>query len=620
MSGEGKPLVPAVWTLNDQGVPYSDTYGDVYHSRAGALAQARHVFLAGNGLPHRWQARPAFTICEAGFGLGQNFLATWQAWRDDPARCTRLHYVAFEAHPFTRSDLRQAWQGLPDAVGPLARELADQWPPLLPGLHVLALAGDRVTLTLAFGPIERLALQLEARVDAFFLDGFAPAANPAMWSPRLFGQLRRMAAVGATAATWCVAGQVRRDLSAAGFLVSKAPGFGAKREMTVAVLRPGLGRALDEGRSRRVAIVGAGLAGASIAQALARRGHGVAVWDPGLDGSLPRTGTALPAAALVPALSPDDDTRSRITRAGLARAWACWRMLPPDARPDACGALVCAPDLPGQAAQQAMLRRLQFPADWVAWADEDRARRLTGLCDVPAGLWFPDALRVCPVSLRRALLAWPGIVRHRARVVALRQAPQSGWLLLDESDHVLDQADLVVLANAQAAPDLLGTVVDGSSWPVLAGLVPIAGQLSLYAAPDGAHVPNCIVTGDGYCLPARNGWAALGSTYRVRAPDCQPDAAGQAEVLARIGRWLDLRQLPWSMSQTPVAWGGWRAATRDHLPVIGAVPDVPGLWLACAYGSRGLSWSALAGELIAASLSAEPLPLERELLHRIRVR
>ena len=67
-------------------------------------------------------------------------------------------------------------------------------------------------------------------------------------------------------------------------------------------------------------------------------------------------------------------------------------------------------------------------------------------------------------------------------------------------------------------------------------------------------------------------------------------------------------------------WAGWRAATRDHLPLIGAVPDRPGLWLACAYGSRGLSWSALAGDLIGAWMDGEPVPAERELIRRIGLR
>ncbi|MGB7523101.1 MAG: tRNA (5-methylaminomethyl-2-thiouridine)(34)-methyltransferase MnmD, partial [Castellaniella sp.] len=309
-------MQPAIWHEDARGVPRSLAYGDSYHGEAGALPQARHVFLKGSGLPGRWRGRAAFTIAETGFGLGHNFLAVWRAWLDDTQRSGRLHYLAFEAHPFAVADLRRAWRRLPDDHQGLARELADCWPDLLPGVHRLELQGGRVTLTLLFGDIRRLARQADARVDAFFLDGFAPRVNPDMWSPAVFGQLRRLAVAGATVATWCSAGQVRRDLRDAGFLVDKAPGVAGKREITTAVLRPGLGAASPDPARLRVAVVGGGLAGAGVAQALAGRGHAVEVWDPqcalDVDPALRRRG----AAALVPALSPDDDTRSRLSRAG----------------------------------------------------------------------------------------------------------------------------------------------------------------------------------------------------------------------------------------------------------------------------------------------------------------
>ena len=98
-------LVPARLAFQES-TPYSAAFGDVYHSAAGGPEQARHVFLAGNALPGRWAGRERFVILETGFGFGLNFLATWQAWRRDPARCGRLHYVAIEKHPFSLHDLR----------------------------------------------------------------------------------------------------------------------------------------------------------------------------------------------------------------------------------------------------------------------------------------------------------------------------------------------------------------------------------------------------------------------------------------------------------------------------------------------------------------------------------
>jgi len=611
-------LTPARWQADARGIPYHPQYGDIYHGVAGALPQAQHVFLQGNHLPGRWRGRKRFTIGETGFGLGHNFLASWQAWHNDPERCERLHYLAFEAHPFHIEDLRRAWRGLPAGMHDQVQALAAAWPPLLPGIHQLEFAQGRVTLTLLFGSIRVMARQAQASVDAFFLDGFAPRTNPEMWRPELFAQLRRLAAEEATVATWCAAGQVRRDLQDAGFLVSRQAGFAGKREMTVARLRPGLGRSADPTGPQSIAVVGAGLAGSAIAHALARQGHDVRVWDAGARRAIRDPGPPS-GAALIPALSPDDDTRSRLSRNGLAHAHRHWMHLAPPARPLACGALVCAGS-PAQARrQQAALARLQFPASWVRWLTPPAASLQAGIALPLGGLWFPQALRVDPPALIHALLQQHAIEYHEAWIARLAMASAGGWSLLGRAGQVLDQADQVVLANAIDAPRMLAGSTTMASWPVLQNLKPLAGQISLYPA-GASNLPNCIVAGQGYVLPPLGGWAVAGSTYRPHAARAQADQAGHDDIRGQLAQWLAPGALPWLSHPAPQAWAGWRAATRDHLPVIGATPGLPGLWLACGYGSRALSWAALAGNWMAARLEGAPEPIERELLQRVRVR
>jgi len=183
------PIVAGRLAFTDAGVPCSPDFGDVYHPAAGALAQATHVFLAGNGLPGRWAGRERFVILETGFGLGNNFLAAWDAWRRDPQRCERLVFVSVEKHPLTRADLARAHAA--SALPELAAALLAAWPALLPNLHPLDFDGARVQLLLGFGDAALLLPQLVAAVDAFFLDGFAPARNAGMWDERLLGRLLR---------------------------------------------------------------------------------------------------------------------------------------------------------------------------------------------------------------------------------------------------------------------------------------------------------------------------------------------------------------------------------------------------------------------------------------------
>jgi tRNA 5-methylaminomethyl-2-thiouridine biosynthesis bifunctional protein len=226
------PLEPARLILDADGTPFSEVYGDVYHSADGGYAQSCHVFLAGNGLPARWQRKKRFVILETGFGLGLNFLATWLEWLNDPLRCDELQFVSVEKHPFRVDDLVRAHAAWPE-LSIVAAELHRCWPALVPGFHQLKLAERRLTLTLGFGEAAKLLSWLEAPVDAFYLDGFSPARNPKLWSPEICRSLARLAVPGATLATWSVAGEVRRALSDANFVVHKLPGFSSKRQMLV---------------------------------------------------------------------------------------------------------------------------------------------------------------------------------------------------------------------------------------------------------------------------------------------------------------------------------------------------------------------------------------------------
>ena len=278
------PVVAGRIELDAEGLPRSPDFGDLYHPRQGALAQARQVFLGGNDLPARWRGRERFVVLETGFGLGNNFLATWSAWQGDPERCDQLHFISIEARPLAKDDMA----GMPREAGlaPLAVQLAAAWPPLTCNLHRFSFDAGRVQLLLAFGEVAAWLPQIVASVDAFYLDGFAPAKNPQMWEPRLFKAMARIAAPGATAATWSVARSVREGLRAAGFEIRIAPGSGGKREITVAQFAP---RFSPRQSARRrassvepavpgvthepIAIIGGGLAGCAAAWALAEQGR-----------------------------------------------------------------------------------------------------------------------------------------------------------------------------------------------------------------------------------------------------------------------------------------------------------------------------------------------------------
>jgi len=625
------PIVAATLAFGDDGVPRAPEFGDVYHAAAGAIEQARHVFLAGNGLlgdAPRWAGRESFTILETGFGLGNNFLAAWSAWRDDPRRSTRLDFVSIEKHPPTREDLARVHAG----GSGQARELVDAWPVATPNLHVLDFDGGRVRLLLAFGDVEALLPQLLARVDAFFLDGFAPARNPQMWQPRMFERLGRLAAPGATAATWSAARVVRDGLASAGFAVEQAAGFAGKRDMTVARFAPRFVPPAPAGglhvheREREVLIVGAGLAGCASASALARLGWRCTVLD-ALD--VPAAATSGNAVGLMHAtLHADDGPHARWLRAGalhmaraISQAVAAGRI-----RGALDGFLRLEPRLDHAAAHE-LLARCGLPRDFVDWIDRDAARERVGIALPSGGWWYRDGGWLAPGDVVRTWLADSGarfVPRTQAAAIERRDGR---WTVLDTQGRAIADAPVLVLANALDAQRLAGTAIGPMS--------AVRGQISAWPARAELPSPRCAVSGAGYAAPPQDGLLWTGATTQHDDAEPAPRLADHEHNRARLATLLGVE--PEAIGSLSEAQGrvGWRAVAPDRLPIIGALPDldalanatradaprlVPrlrdaqgGLYVFTALGSRGLSWAALGAELLASWIAGVPCPVEADL-------
>ncbi len=610
---------PLAWR---DGQPYSHRYGDIYASGDGALAQARNVFLAGNGLPQRWRGAAQFVVLEIGFGLGTNVLATWQAWRDDPQRCSRLHIVSVELHPLAPADLRAA---APPELAPLADELAAQWPLPLSGLHRLCFDDGAFTLTLAFGDAAHLLPQLALGADAFYLDGFAPRCNPAPWQAATLKALARLARPGATAATWCVAGEVRSALAQAGFDVQRAPGFGTKRHMLVARFAPRWTvrrHAPPQPRAgeRSALVIGAGLAGAAAAEALARRGWRVEVLERAAAPA--RATSALPAGLLHPQVAPDDSVLARLSRAGFLWTLQRVQQLGLDTagvRP--IGVLELAADADEAARMARACETLALPGAFARYVDATAASALAGVALARGGLWVERGLAVDVAAFARALLASSTAhirLRTGVEVIALRR---SADLWVAELAGGTVTAAAVVVANALEAPRLV-TLPDTA-------LRPVRGRLSLLA--DRMPALRCALAGDGYLVPGtETQLAAVGSTYELELPgapgfDDDPTSAHEGN-LARLQR---LVGEPVAATAVTGLFDGLRCVSPDRLPLAGLLPAPqaqvpPGAQLAdlprqpdlaclLALGSRGLSLAPLLAELVAAQLEGEPFPVERDL-------
>jgi len=617
-----EPIVPGVIDFS-QGVPRSPAFDDIYHPREGALEQARAVFLAGNGLPERWRGHCRFTILETGFGLGNNFLATWAAWRDDPLRCERLHVVSLEKHPPTRDDLARALA--PSPLPALAHALVEAWPPLTPNIHRLSFESGRVQLLLCLGDAPALARELVARVDAFYLDGFAPARNEAMWSTPLFKSLARLAAPNATAATWSAARVVRDGLSAAGFDVRAADGPGAKREITLARFAPRFvpvappGRIVPATAPAHAIVIGAGLAGAASALALAAQGVSCTVLDAQPHPASQASGN--PAGLFHGTVGIDDTVHTRWYRAA-SFVVADWVR---QSRAGASNGLLRLNSTHDLAAMRALLAAQRLPATYVQAVDAGQASARAGLTLTQAAWLFAAGGCADPRLLVRHALAMPGITWQGNAYAQSIERDADGWHVRASDARLIAEAPVLVLANAH---DTLRLAALPPTW-----VERVRGQVTQLAASDCAMIPRLPIASGGYVLPLPDaGGLLLGATSQ---PGDEDDTVRDADHAMNLERARLLLGSEVARSgAVRVGRVGWRVATRDRLPLVGMAPDLaaplparrdaprllarqPGLYLHCALGSRGITTAALGGELIAAQICGAPWPLEADLADAI---
>ena len=619
------------------GAPYSPRFGDRYRGELGGINQARDVFLAGCGLPEAWGGQTQWRILETGFGLGLNFLVTWQAWKADSRRPRMLHFVSTEAFPASAEDLLRGASAHPDLL-PLATQLHGQLWGLLPGFHRLVFEGGQVLLTLCVGDAKVMLREQQFEADSVYLDGFDPRKNPDIWDIHTMKAVARCCRPGTRIATWTVARDVRNALAEAGFLVEKKPGIAPKRDNLQGQYNPGWipkKRAADIALPARppgkCVVIGAGLAGAAVAASLGRRGWQVTVIDAA--DTAAAGASSLPAGLLAPHVSPDDGMLSRLSRSGVRLAlqqagallvegleWAHSGVLERDLG-DVARKL---PDSWNQG-------RTEAAADWSQSSTMEHLRQW-GLPASARGLWHARAAWIKPACLVAAWLKTPGVTWRGNAPVASLEAGVAGWRLLDSAGSLLAQAELVVLAVGYAS-GALAEALTGRPLP----LQPIRGQVSFgwqeACATDKSPMPAfppTPVNGHGSLIPAVPlatglAWVA-GSSYER---DCAMSEIRPTDHLENLER---LRVLaPEAAAKVEEAfndqqvegWAGIRCATPSRLPVLGRVAATASgaeVWVCTGMGSRGLTFTALCAELLAARLHAEPLPLEQRLARVMELR
>lgn len=554
-----------------------------------------------------WSAASAWRILDTRFGLGLRFLHSWQAWKNDPFRPQMLHYVALTGAPPAIDELLSAAAAFPELQA-LVSELVPQWCELLPGFHRLTLNGGQVLLTLCVGDMMAMLRAQQFVADSVYLDPDpVPGAAGEPWTVWTLKALARCCRRGTDLISTADSSVWRADLTQCGFDLVVGPtgtqtaplrGQFNPRWAIKSSRAPSSPQAVAVGSC---VVVGAGLAGASVAAALARRGWQVRVLD---QGEAPAAGASgLPVGLVVPHVSTDDCALSRLSRAGM-------RLMLQQAR--------------------SLLRQGQ---DWDATGTQER--QVDGAPGMPP-IWHAQAAWLKPAQMVRAWLAQPGVTfQGGAQVAALRPSGDE-WELLDAQSHCLARASRVVLANAHGVLTLLDGLqaarpalrLHQDDLPLMHG---VRGQLSWAMHPGipDAAFPAFPVNGAGSVIPVvpvEGGTAwFIGSSYQPSSLPASPDEKNHAANLGRLHQLLpELAHVlaPQFASGRINAWKGTRCVTADRLPMVGPLyqADNPTLWICAGMGSRGLSFSVLCAELLAARWGAEPLPLDAGLARSLNAR
>lgn len=583
----------------EDGAPVDERVGDVYYSVEDGLAESRAVFLAGCGLPEAWQNKVQFTIAELGFGTGLNFLAAWQMWRESRPSGGWLNFVSFEGFLLDADDVARALKPWPE-LADLAAKLCTKWPPHAKGVRRISWPEERISLTLHVGLIEDTLAQAEFRADAWFLDGFSPAKNEAMWDDGLWPLIAERSAPSARAATFTVAGAVRRGLMTAGFTPEKKPGHGRKRERLEAVFE---GSTASSARAvstpAKVAIIGAGIAGACLAHTLTERGASVTVFE---RAAAPAQGTSgNPLALVMPRLDAADTVQARVLVDAYLSAQAFYKGHPGIAFTETV-------HTPRNAQETQRFQRVSSDPPLAL----EQLETIRG-----GGLLHKKSLIIEPAKLLPALLENIDVRWNTSADIELDARNVNG-----------ETFDAVVIASGWQM---------GAAFPEL-DLTGRLGQVEWFQssvlAPPSAQA-------SGHYALALDHTRLWGATFADQiGPEPQISEEASRENLAA----LDMLNPYWrrdSKGADLKARAGVRATTADRLPLIGGLPDhaalaadrqvlerrawsidpgaytKPGIFVSGGFGSRGFTWAPWAADILTSIIFEDPLPARREALRMV---
>ena len=642
--------------FNQENTPVSDKFDDVYFSNQDGLAETHYVFLEGNQLWERWvnYQETHFVIAETGFGTGLNFFAVTTLFRefrqkhpDSPLK--RLYFTSFEKYPLLLDALQQAHLAYPQ-FSHLAQHLQQYWLNPIQGCYRFHF--DETTLDLWFGDVAENLPQLgdymNSKIDAWFLDGFAPSKNPDMWNEQLYQQMFRFTKQQGTFATFTAASAVRKGLESAGFNIKKRKGFGKKRECLsgqkthkklTALSAPWFHSQPANLKEQDIAIIGGGIASLCTAISLVKRGAKITIYCEDEQTALNASGNK--QGAFYPQLSDDNERNIRFYIHAFAYGhqflqWAIQQQI--KFEHEFCGVALCAYNDKAESKLN-KIAKLNLPSDLYQSLNQTELSEKVGLPLPFRGGFIPQGAWLAPRQLVQhtfAFLEKQGVqIKTLQKVTALSQT-ENGWQITTAENKTFCH-EVVVLANGHKLTDFEQT----QKLP----LYPVRGQVSQIPTSANLLKLKTVLCYDGYLTPVDQAKAShcIGASHVRDNATREFSLTEQQENQQKIQQNIPEEWTKEVDTSGNLARIGVRCSVRDLTPMMGAVPhfsaqqtqyqnlfnlrrrkqpieqaaNYPNLYLIGALGSRGLTSAPFLGETLASLIYGEPLPMSEDLIHNL---
>jgi len=654
-------------SYHEDGSPYCDRFDDIYFDSESAILQSDFVFIHKNSIKQRLQdANKNFTIAETGFGIGLNFLLTLQAYQSaqqcSPTPLAPLHYISTEKYPLSKDQLVQSLSTLPQ-LKTFALALAKDYPNCPVNELETTFQNGQVRLTLIFDDAAQsfpsVRCSKHGLVDAWFLDGFSLDKNPGMSSKELFAQIGRLSKEQATLTASTNNDLVKRQLQEVGFRLEKKGVEGKAKEMITAVMQSNpittKGYQLKPRikKPQHVSIIGGGIASACTALALTKKGVQVTLYCK--DASLAQGGSSNAIGALYPLLHQQKDDISAFYQQAFWRAKALYSEISEQGfsfEHQWCGLLEVSYKEALVKRQQAFEQLNTWPKDLIHGVDANQASKFANIELPYGGLFMPNAGWMSPPNLVKQLFNAAKNTNYLkiitdTHITKIRQIAHTSsdekaalpggdasWRLSSNQGEF--DADVLVICGGADSIE----IEQLKSLPLTA----TRGQVTSMTSNEKINKLSTVLCHKGYLTPQSKGIHCIGATFQKNDTNITTNKTDDGYNLSTLNKCLPelSKHIAWQEKDISSSKARLRCMSQDHLPLVGAVPNISehiqayphlakdknwkydqaapcidNLYVLLGLGARGLCSAPLAADILTAELCNTPYPIDNQMLFNL---